>query len=199
LVQADFSYVVFTNIRFEAAMIVKASFVKIESKYCVIELTTFTETDLSEGNHYEHNMTNVLFNRSLLFQTKFYFIKLNLTKFVHSNMKQIEILNCQFINLCYIENSSLVNATIENTSFINTNISECDMSNSLIKNSSFSYVVFNNVNFNNASLENNVFSNVNFFNCDMRGALLLRNVFHNSSFINCSVSDEQSIRNQLIN
>jgi uncharacterized protein YjbI with pentapeptide repeats len=186
LVQADFSYVVFTNVRFEAAMIVKASFVKIKSKYCIIEHTNFTETDLSEGNHYGHNMTNILFNRSLLFQTKFHFIKLNLTKFVHSN-------------LCYIENSSLVNATIENTSFINTNISECDMSNSLIKNSSFSYVVFNNVNFNNASLENNVFSNVNFFNCDMRGALLLRNVFHNSSFINCSVSDEQSIRNQLIN
>ncbi|CAF3907407.1 unnamed protein product [Rotaria sp. Silwood1] len=174
---------------------------------CVYRDATMSHAHLNNIHFYrEHSnedivydaYENINFTETSLVDATFERLSLHGTLFIGANMSRIRIIKCRFHRDLHkfasasFQNSTLVNATIQNSSFDEVHFAETNLSGASISVSNFTYLFMINVDLMGATLEMCNFTGANLAGCKMTDANIYLSYFVKTNLTGChGITDAQ--------
>ncbi|CAM4811066.1 unnamed protein product [Rotaria magnacalcarata] len=207
LIHAKFRKTCALDVSFQSVNLDKAQMHGMICKHCIFRDAQINHADLDDVEFYredENNDTfhdkyeNINFTETSLIGAKFDHLSLRGTLFIGANLSRICIINCvlsrdsvQFAAATF-EKSTLINATIQNSSFDYVHFIDSNLSGAKIFMSNFTHASMKNIDLTGATLEMCNFNDANLAGCIMTNANINLSYFVGSDLTGCQgITDVQ--------
>ncbi|CAF3800976.1 unnamed protein product [Rotaria socialis] len=207
LIHAKFHKACAQDVSFQSVDLYKAQMHGMVCRHCIFRCAQINHADLHDVFFYREDVNkdklhdeyeNINFTETSLIGATFDHLSLRGTLFIGTNLSRIRIINCVFSRdsvqyaAATFEKSTLINATIENSSFDYVHFIDSNLSGAKIFMSNFTHASMKNIDLTGATLEMCNFSSTNLAGCIMTNANIHLSYFVDSDLTGCQgITDVQ--------